>query len=147
MLIPKLLWPLLVYDICSTTIKAIEAQIKKFTRRWLGVPPSLIDVAIYCRKTKLRLSLKPILEEYKCGKARLLSMIEDSEGLVVKTVQPTIKTGRKWKVVQAVDEAKECLKVTEVIGQTQTDCKRARIIYSKVVVKSRMEREKKYGHQ
>ena len=46
-------------------------------------------------------------------------MLEDSEDPIVKTVQPTIKTGRKWKV----DEAKECLKIKEVIGQTQTDRK------------------------
>ncbi|KAK3758461.1 hypothetical protein RRG08_058731 [Elysia crispata] len=50
-------------------------------------------------------------------------MLEDSEDLIVKTVQPTIKTGRKWKVVEAVDETKECLKIKEVIGQTQTDRK------------------------
>ena len=50
-------------------------------------------------------------------------MIEDSEDPVVKTVQPTIKTGRKWKVVETVDEAKECLKIKEVFGQTQTDRK------------------------
>ncbi|KAK3797119.1 hypothetical protein RRG08_060463 [Elysia crispata] len=111
MLIPKLLWPLLVYEICSTTVEAIEAKINKFTRRWLGLLPGLTDVATYCRKAKLRLPLKSILEEYKCGKARLLSMLEDSEDPVVKTVQPTIKTGRKWKVVEAVDEAKECLKI------------------------------------
>ena len=122
MLIPKLLWPLLVYEICSTTVEAIEAKINKFTRRWLGVSPGLTDVATYCRKAKLRLPLKSILEEYKCGKARLLSMLEDSEDPIVKTVQPTIKTGRKWKVVEAVDEAK-CLKIKEVIGQTQTDRK------------------------
>ncbi|KAK3706431.1 hypothetical protein RRG08_047999 [Elysia crispata] len=49
---------------------------------------------MYCRKAKLRLPLKSILEEYKCGKARLLSMLEDSEDPVVKAVhvQPTIKT-------------------------------------------------------
>ncbi|KAK3755810.1 hypothetical protein RRG08_010413 [Elysia crispata] len=58
MLIPKLLCPLLVYEICSTTVQATEAQINKFTRRWLGVPPGLPDVAIYCRKAKLRLPLK-----------------------------------------------------------------------------------------
>ena len=50
-------------------------------------------------------------------------MLKDSENPVVKTVQPTIKTGRKWKVVEAVDEAKKCLKVKEVIGQTQIDRK------------------------
>ncbi|KAK3738754.1 hypothetical protein RRG08_035634 [Elysia crispata] len=36
-LIPKLLWPLLVYEICSNTVEAIEAKINKFTRRWLGL--------------------------------------------------------------------------------------------------------------
>ncbi|KAK3748679.1 hypothetical protein RRG08_000911 [Elysia crispata] len=123
MLISKLLWPLLVCEICSTTVEAIKAKINKVTRRWLGVPPGLTDVTMYCRKAKLRRPLKSILEEYKCGTARLLSMLEDSEDPVVKTVQPTIKKGRKWKVVKAVDEAKECLKIKEVIGQTQTDRK------------------------
>ncbi|GFO18021.1 reverse transcriptase [Plakobranchus ocellatus] len=48
-------------------------------------------------------------------------MLEESDDPVVKTVQPSLKTGRKWKVTEAVDEAKECLKMKEVIGQTQTD--------------------------
>ncbi|KAK3779422.1 hypothetical protein RRG08_015823 [Elysia crispata] len=67
------------------TLRQIEAKINKFTRMWLGVPPGLTDVAMYCRKAKLRLSVKSILEEYKCGKARLLSMLEDSEDPVVKS--------------------------------------------------------------
>ena len=61
-LIPKLLWPLLIYEICSTTVEAIEAKINKVTRRWLGVPPSLTDVAMYCGKAKLKLPLKSIVE-------------------------------------------------------------------------------------
>ncbi|GFO06785.1 reverse transcriptase [Plakobranchus ocellatus] len=60
-------------------------------------------------------------EEYKCGKARLLTMLEESDDPVVKTAQPSLKIGRQWKVTEAVDEAKECLKMKEVIGQTQTD--------------------------
>ena len=120
MSIPKLLWPLLIYEICSTTVESIEAKISKFTRRWLGLLPGLTDVVMYCREAKLKLPLKPIVEEYKCGKARLLSVLENSEDPVVKTAQPTIKTGRKWKVVEAMDQAKECVKIKEEIGQTQT---------------------------
>ncbi|GFN84934.1 reverse transcriptase [Plakobranchus ocellatus] len=97
MLIPKLLWPLLVYDICSSAVEAIEAKTNKYTRKWLGVPPGLSDVAMYCRKAKLKLLMKSNLEEYKCGKARLLTMLEESDDPVVKTVQPSLKTGRKWK--------------------------------------------------
>ena len=51
-------------------------------------------------------------------------MLEHSEDPVVKTVQSTIKTGRKWKVVKATDQAKECVKIKEVIGQTQADRKK-----------------------
>ncbi|GFN86105.1 reverse transcriptase [Plakobranchus ocellatus] len=36
MLIPKLLWPLLVYDICSSTVEAIEAKIKKIYKKMAG---------------------------------------------------------------------------------------------------------------
>ena len=63
------------------------------------------------------------MEDYKCGKTRSLAMSEDSEDPVVKTVQPTIKTCRKWKVVEATDQAKGFLKIKEVIWQTQTDRK------------------------
>ncbi|GFO42420.1 reverse transcriptase [Plakobranchus ocellatus] len=38
----------------------------EFTRKWLGVSPGLTDIAMCCRKAKL----KSIVEEYKCGKAR-----------------------------------------------------------------------------
>ncbi|GFR61990.1 reverse transcriptase [Elysia marginata] len=67
--------------------------------------------------------MKSVLEEYKCGKVRLVTMLEDSDDPVVKTVQPSFKTDRKWKVTEAIDEANECLKMKEVIGQTQTDRK------------------------
>ena len=75
-----LILKLLVYEICSTIVEAIEAKINKFTKRWLGVPSALTDVAMYCRKGKLRLPLKSSLEEYTCGKARLLSMLELGNG-------------------------------------------------------------------
>ncbi|GFO10581.1 reverse transcriptase [Plakobranchus ocellatus] len=87
MFIPKLLWPLLVYDICSTTVEAIEAKINKYTRKWLGVSPGLSDVAMHCRKAKLKLPMKSFLEENKCGKARLLTMLEESDDPVVKTIK------------------------------------------------------------
>ena len=80
-------------------------------------------MAMYCQKAKLKLTLRSIADEYKCGIARLLSMLEDSEDPVVKTLQPTIRTGRKWKVPEATDQAKEFLKMNKVIGQTQIDRK------------------------
>ena len=121
MLIPKLLWPLLIYDISTSTVEAMEAKINKYTRKWLGVPPGLTDVALYCRQAKLKLPLKSLTEEYKVGKTRLLSMLEDSEDKVVRSAQPRLKTGRKWNVHEAVNAAKESLKIKEIVGYTQTN--------------------------
>ena len=121
MLIPKLLWPLLIYDICTSTVEAIEAKINKYTRKWLGLPPCLTDCALYCRQAKLKMPFKSILEEYKAGKARLLSMLEESDDPVVKEANVKLKTGRKWKVDKAVEDAKESLKLKEILGHTQSN--------------------------
>ena len=120
MLIPKLLWPLLVYEICSTTVDPIEAKIRRFTRRFQGVPPGLTGVATYCRKTKLKLTLKSILEEYKFGKDRLLPMLEDPEDPFVKTLHHTTGIGKLSKLLTKPNSA---LKLTKSDWATQTDRK------------------------
>ena len=121
MLIPKLLWPLLVYDICISTVEKIESKINKFTRRWLGVPPGLTDVALYCRQAKLKLPLKSVTEEYKTGKVRLHSMLEYSQDEVVRLAKTSLKTGRKWKVDKVVKGACEELRLKEIMGHTQNN--------------------------
>ncbi|GFS18463.1 reverse transcriptase [Elysia marginata] len=66
---------------------------------------------------------KSILKECKCGKARLDAMLENSDDPEVKAVTPSINIHRMWKVTRAIGEAKKCLNMKEVIGQTQTDRK------------------------
>ena len=126
-----LLWPTtpssvyLLYEEIATsgtsTVEAMEAKINKYTRKWLGVPPGLSDVALYCRRVKLNLPFKSTVDEYKAGKVRLQVMLETSKDEVVREVQPTLKTGRKWKVLEAVDDAKENLRLKEVTGHIVQD--------------------------
>ncbi|XP_029636886.1 uncharacterized protein K02A2.6-like [Octopus sinensis] len=66
--------PLLVYEIATL---AVEAKINSYTRKWLGVPPSLTDVAVNYMRAKLRLPLKSLVKEYKMGKTRLQQMLKD----------------------------------------------------------------------
>ncbi|GFO04134.1 reverse transcriptase [Plakobranchus ocellatus] len=120
MLIPKLLWPLLVYEISTSTAESIETKINRFTRKWLEFPRGSMDVAMYCHKAKLRLALKSIVEEYKCGKTRLMTMLEDSEDPAVRSILLQLRTGRKWKVDKAINQAKEGLEMKAVTGLTQT---------------------------
>ncbi|CAI9736327.1 Hypothetical predicted protein [Octopus vulgaris] len=82
------------------------------TRKWLGVPPDLTDIAFYCCQATSE------VQEYEVGKARLLTMLEDLKDKVIRPIQPKLKTGRKWKVQGT---AKESLMIKEIIGHTQAN--------------------------
>ncbi|GFN89603.1 reverse transcriptase [Plakobranchus ocellatus] len=75
---------------------------------------------MYCRKAKLRFPLKSIVKEHKCGQSGPKTMLEDSEDPAVRSIQPKLGTGRKWKVDGSVKQEKEGLKIKEAIGLTQT---------------------------
>ena len=109
--IPMLLWLLLVYEIATSTVESVEAKINKYTRKWLGLPPGLFDIALYCRKAKF--PFKSIVEEFKSGKIRLKMMLDDSKDEVIKSLKPSLKTGKKWKV-------RDNLAFKEIMGHTQT---------------------------
>ena len=73
----------------------MEAKINKNTRKWLGLSPVLCDIALYCRKVKLKLPFKSIVEEFKSGKIRPRMMLDDSKDEVIKSLKPTLKTEKK----------------------------------------------------
>ena len=118
--IPMLLWPLLIYEVATSTVESEEAKINKYTRKWLGLPPDLFDVALYCRQAKSKLLFKSIVEESKSGKIRLQMMLVDSKNEVIKSLKPTLKTGKKLKVWGTIRSVKVNHAFKEIIGHTQT---------------------------
>src|SRR5215467_8898380 len=98
MLIPKLLWPLQIYEVGLACVEAIEKKISCYTRKWLGLPPGLTSVVLHSKTAKLRLPLKAVTEEYKVGKARLQMMFSYSKDASVSITETKLKSGRKWKV-------------------------------------------------
>ena len=116
-----LLWPLLVYEIATSMVVSMEAKINKYTRKWLGLPPGLFDVALYCRESKLQLPFKSIVEEFKSGKMRLQMMLDDSKDEVIKSLKPILKTGKKWEVRDTIRSAKDNPAFKEIIGHAKTE--------------------------
>ena len=47
-------------------------------------------------------------------------MIEDPKDPLVRNIQPTLTSGRKFKTSEAVEEARRGLAMREVMGHTQT---------------------------
>ena len=118
--IPMLLWPLLVYEIATSTVQSEEAKINKYTQKWLGLLQGLSDLTLYCRQAKLELPFNSIVEEFKSRQIRLQMMLDYSKDEVIKSLKPTWKTGKKWKVRDTIRSAKVNLALKEIIGHTQT---------------------------
>ena len=60
-----------IYEVSLSRIKKVESLIIKLQKKWLGVPKSLTNVALYSSSTKLKQLTKSLVEEFKLGKARL----------------------------------------------------------------------------
>ena len=118
--LPRLLWPLMIYDVPFTIVEKMERKITGHLRRWLGVPQSFSSVGLYSAGSKSQLPLKALTEEYKATKARQFMMIQECTDNKVKNAGIILKTGRKWKVEQAVQQATERLEHQDIIGTTTT---------------------------
>ncbi len=115
-ILPRILWPLLVYEVPMTTVEALERTISQFLRRWLGLPRSLSNIALYGHYTKLQLPICSLSEEFKVTRAREVLMYRDSSDAKVSSAGICVKTGRKWQAQKAVDRAEERLRHGVLVG-------------------------------
>nr|BAC82598.1 reverse transcriptase [Takifugu rubripes] len=103
--LPRLLWPLLVYKVPMSTVETLKQNISQFLRRWLGFPQSLSSIALYGHSTMLQLPISGLSEEFMVTHAREQVMYWDSSDTKVATAGILVKTGRKWEAQKAVDRA------------------------------------------
>ena len=52
-LLPRLIWPLVLYEVPSTSVEALERITSRHLRKWLGVPPSFTSIGLYWKTNKL----------------------------------------------------------------------------------------------
>jgi hypothetical protein len=114
--LPRLLWPLLMYEVAITTVETMERKISQYLRRWLGVPRSLSSIGLYSTGSKLQLPLTALTEEYKVNKVRGIMMVRDSKDDKVSQAGVEMNTGRKWKAKEALDRAETRLQHKDIVG-------------------------------
>ncbi|XP_070689483.1 uncharacterized protein [Pempheris klunzingeri] len=114
--LPRILWPLLIYEVPMTTVEALEKTISQFLRRWLGLPRSLSSIALYGHSTKLHLPLSGLSEEFKVTRSREVMMYRDSADAKVASAGIVVKTGRMWQAQEAVSRAEAQLRHKSLVG-------------------------------
>ncbi|XP_078665283.1 uncharacterized protein LOC144907786 [Branchiostoma floridae x Branchiostoma belcheri] len=117
-LLPRLKWPMKMYEIPLTTADQIEAKTNSFIRKWLGVPRCLSRIALAGRNM-LTLPINSVTEEYKLDKVRMTLELMWSKDNAVKAAYRRQKTGRKWNPEEVINQAISRLKHRDIVGAVQ----------------------------
>lgn len=117
-LLPRMLWPLAVYEVPISTVEKLERTVTGYIKKWLGVPRCLTTIGLY-GDSILKLPLSSLTEEFKCAKTRLQMTLNESRDTVVSNNAPALATGRKWRPAKAVEEAIAALKHADIVGHVQ----------------------------
>ncbi|CAJ1066598.1 hypothetical protein ROHU_018794 [Xyrichtys novacula] len=115
----RVMWPLKICEIPMSEVSRMDNLANSYIRKWMGLPRCFSDVGL-CGWNMLELPLKSITLGYKQEKAHLVLEMRDSADRLVRSAEVPIRTGRKWKAPEEVENAIARLQHKEVMGATQT---------------------------
>lgn len=119
-ILPRVLWPLLVYTVPLTTVESLERKISGFLRRWLGLPRSLNSAALYGTGNILQLPFSGLMEEFMVARTREALQYRDSRDQKVSSAGIEERTGRKWRAEKAVEVAESRPRQKALVGVMAT---------------------------
>ena len=115
-IIPRISWPLMIYDIPISTVVKMERKISGRLRTWLGIPKSFTNIGLYGKTTKLRLPFTSLVEECKVIKTRTQETLDNAKDPLVRSAGVQLQCGNKWSVRSTLQEAECRLKHKDLIG-------------------------------
>ncbi len=120
-ILPRILWPLLIYEVPMTIVEGFEQKVTSYLRRWLGLPRSLSSIGLYGNTNKLRLPFSSVREEFIVARAREHLQYSGSRDAKVSGAGIVVRTGRKWRAAEAVQQAEIRLKHKAILGTVAQD--------------------------
>ena len=118
--LPKILWPLSIYEFTSYNVKQLEKRINSRLRRWLGLPKCLSSVVLYGNSNMVQQPFKSLVEEYKVAKVRSIIQFKFSKDLKIAGAGIEVSTGKKWKTAKELKIAEERLREKEILRVVAT---------------------------
>ena len=119
LLVPKIQWPLMVYEFSLTRVEKFESIISKYLRKWLGLCKSLSNISLYGKCSPCPLPFTSISSIFKCSKARGYLQLRDSDDHHVSNAGIDLSCGRKWSVIHEVESAEQKIEHLKLMGHTQ----------------------------
>ena len=110
MLLPRLMWPLSIYNVPMSFVDKLQNKITAYLKKWLGLPRSMSPACLYSKSAKLRFPFSELTEEVKAAKARNLMTLQESEDLRIKDSIISVDGGKKVDTPSEICEAKSRLR-------------------------------------
>ena len=102
-LLPRLMWPLTMYEVGLPTVEAMERCINRLTRKWLGLTPRLSSVALDSRSAKLKMPFRCVAEEFRISKIRTHLMINNSTDTTICGSKPLLRSWIKFNAQEEIE--------------------------------------------
>ena len=80
-ILPRILWPLMLYEVAITTVEGMERKISGYLRRWLGLPKSLSSAALYETTNAIQLPFRGFKVEFVVTRTREAILYRNSKGI------------------------------------------------------------------
>ena len=118
--IPRLRWPLLIYEISVSVVLQLEQKISCLLRKWLKLHHSTTNICLYSSISPCPLPIKSLTSVLKAAKVSGHLLLRESSDEFVSSCNPTLKSGF-WDVAEAVITAESKLEFQKLLGYHQTN--------------------------
>ncbi|XP_057316863.1 uncharacterized protein LOC130657891 [Hydractinia symbiolongicarpus] len=118
LLIPRIRWPFLIYEVPISRIVSLEQKFSFFIRKWLRLHHSISNISLYSASSPCPLPLKSLSSILKSAKISGHLLLRDSADLLVSDSPADLKAGH-WKVDQTVKSAESQLEFKKILGFQQ----------------------------
>ncbi|XP_057310248.1 uncharacterized protein LOC130648228 [Hydractinia symbiolongicarpus] len=115
LLIPRIRWPFLIYEVPISRIVSLEQKFSFFIRKWPRLHHSISNISFYSASSLCPLPLKSLSSVLKSAKISGHLLLPDSADALVSDSPPDLKAGH-WKVDQTVKSAKSQLEFKKILG-------------------------------
>ena len=117
--LPKMKWPLAIYEIPLSTVSLWEQKTNKFLRKWLGVGHTLSRLCLFSKESCVALPIDSLQDTWKVEKCRLQQSYNNSSDKSIQALKPKVVAGRKWKPEEELRAAERDLECEATRGMIQ----------------------------
>ena len=118
-LIPRIRWPLLIYEVSMSHAVSLEQKISVHIRKWLGISKYVTNICLYSSSSPCPLPFQALSTVLKTSKVGGYQQLKQSTDPAVSAAPPTLKAGR-WNATSTSNDAECDVNAKKIIGISQT---------------------------